>query len=122
MAKRDVIVLTDCALITATVPRGCADDIVKAAQEAGAQGASIHYARGRGVRERLGLLGLALEVEKEVINIVVSTDQVDHVFERMYLAGQFDVPGRGFMWVTPVEKAATFVPPDIIAKHARPIG
>ena len=119
MAKRDVIVLTDCALITATVPRGAADDIVKAAQEAGAQGASIHYAHGRGVRERLGLLGLALEVEKEVINIVVSTDQVNHVFERMYLAGQFDVPGRGFMWVTPIEKAATFIPPEIVAKHAR---
>ena len=119
MAKRDVIVLTDCALITATVPRGAADDIVKAAQEAGAQGASIHYAHGRGVRERLGLLGLALEVEKEVINIVVSTDQVNHVFERMYLAGQFDVPGRGFMWVTPIETAATFIPPEIVAKHAR---
>lgn len=119
MAKRDVIVLTDCALITATVPRGAADDIVKAAQEAGAQGASIHYAHGRGVRERLGLLSLALEVEKEVINIVVSTDQVNHVFERMYLAGQFDVPGRGFMWVTPIEKAATFIPPEIVAKHAR---
>ena len=119
MAKRDVIVLTDCALITATLPRGAADDIVKAAQEAGAQGASIHYAHGRGVRERLGLLGLALEVEKEVINIVVSTDQVNHVFERMYLAGQFDVPGRGFMWVTPIEKAATFIPPEIVAKHAR---
>ena len=119
MAKRDVIVLTDCALITATVPRGAADDIVKAAQEAGAQGASIHYAHGRGVRERLGLLSLALEVEKEVINIVVSTDQVNHVFERMYLAGQFDMPGRGFMWVTPIEKAATFIPPEIVAKHAR---
>lgn len=114
MSTREIVVLTDVALITASVQRGMADDIVKAAQEAGAQGASIHYAHGRGVRERLGVWGLAIEAEKEVINIVVSSDQVDRVFEKMYLAGKMDTPGMGFMWVTPLEKAATFVPPEII--------
>lgn len=116
MSMREVVVLTDVALITASVQRGMADEIVKAAQEAGAQGASIHYAHGRGVRERLGILGLAVEAEKEVINIVVSTDQVDRVFEHMYLAGKMDTPGMGFMWVTPLEKAATFVPPEVIER------
>ncbi|MBT2971001.1 MAG: transcriptional regulator [gamma proteobacterium symbiont of Ctena orbiculata] len=114
MSTREIVVLTDVALITASVQRGMADAIVKAAQEAGAQGASIHYAHGRGVRERLGIWGLALEAEKEVINIVVSSDQVDRVFEKMYLAGKMDTPGMGFMWVTPLEKAATFVPPEIV--------
>ena len=114
MSTREIVVLTDVALITASVQRGMADDVVKAAQEAGAQGASIHYAHGRGVRERLGVWGLAIEAEKEVINIVVSSDQVDRVFEKMYLAGKMDTPGMGFMWVTPLEKAATFVPPEII--------
>lgn len=118
MSAREMVVLTDVALITASVQRGMADEIVRAAQEAGAQGASIHYAHGRGVRERLGLWGLAIEAEKEVISIVVSSDQVDRVFERMYLAGQMDTPGMGFMWVTPLEKAATFVPPEIIEKLA----
>ena len=116
MPTREIIVLTEVALITASVQRGMADDIVKAAQEAGAQGASIHFAHGRGVRERLGIWGLALEAEKEVINIVVSTDQVDRIFEKMYLAGQMDTPGMGFMWVTPLEKAATFVPPEIVER------
>lgn len=118
MSARECVVLTDVALITASVQRGMADEIVKAAQEAGAQGASIHYAHGRGVRERLGLWGLAIEAEKEVINIVVSTDQVDRVFEKMYLAGKFDTPGMGFMWVTPVEKAATFIPHEIVERLA----
>ncbi|MBK1701070.1 P-II family nitrogen regulator [Thiococcus pfennigii] len=116
MSTREIVVLTDVALITASVQRGMADEIVKAAQEAGAQGASIHYAHGRGVRERLGIWGLAVEAEKEVINIVVSTDQVDRVFEKMYLAGKMDTPGMGFMWVTPLEKAATFVPPEIVER------
>mgnify|MGYP006312310671 CR=1 FL=1 len=115
-SKREIVVLTDVALITASVQRGMADEVVKAAQEAGAQGASIHYAHGRGVRERLGLLGLAVEAEKEVINIVVSSDQIDRVFEKMYLAGKLDTPGRGIMWVTPLEKAATFVPHEIVER------
>ena len=114
-----MVVLTDVSLITAIVQRGQADDLVKAAQEAGAQGASIHYAHGRGVRERLGILGLAVEAEKEVINIIVSSDQANRVFERIYMAGDFDTPGMGFMWVTPVEKAASFIPPDILKKFAR---
>lgn len=116
MSTREIVVLTDVALITAAVQRGMADEVVKAAQEAGAQGASIHYAHGRGVRERLGIWGLAVEAEKEVINIVVSNDQVDHIFERMYLAGKMDTPGMGFMWVTPLEKAATFVPPEVVER------
>ena len=119
MEKREMVVLTDVSLITAIVQRGQADDLVKAAQEAGAQGASIHYAHGRGVRERLGILGLAVEAEKEVINIIVSSDQANRVFERIYMAGEFDTPGMGFMWVTPVEKAASFIPPDILDKFAR---
>ena len=95
MSKKDIIVLTDVSLITCIVQRGLADDIVKAAQAAGAQGATIYYARGGGVRERLGLLGLAVEVEKEVINIIVASDEVDRIFERMYVAGQLDTPGMG---------------------------
>lgn len=35
MSKREIVVLTDVALITAIVQRGTADEIVKAAQEAG---------------------------------------------------------------------------------------
>ncbi|MBT8449200.1 MAG: P-II family nitrogen regulator [Gammaproteobacteria bacterium] len=116
--KHEMVVLTDVSLITAIVQRGKADELVDAAQEVGAQGASIHYAHGRGVRERLGLMGLAVEAEKEVINIIVSSDQANRVFERIYMAGDFDTPGMGFMWVTPVEKAASFIPQDILDKFA----
>ncbi len=119
MSRREITVLTDAALITCIVQRGAADEIVRAAQEVGAQGATIYYARGSGVRERLGILGLAVEVEKEVINIVVATDQVDSIFEKMYIAGKLDTPGMGFMYVTPLEKVGTYIPHEIAAKLAR---
>jgi len=116
MTTRAITVLTDVSLITCIVQRGLADDIVKAAQEAGAQGATIYFAQGSGVRERLGVLGVTVEVEKEVINIVVSANQANRVFEKMYLAGKLDTPGKGFMYITPLEKAATYIPPEILTR------
>lgn len=116
MTERNLTVLTDCVLITCIVQKGIADTIVRAAREAGAQGATIFYAKGTGVRERLGLLGVAVEVEKEIINVVVSTEQVDFVFDRMFLAGKLDTPGMGFMYCSRLEKAATFIPPAVIEK------
>ena len=61
---REITVLTDVTLITCIVQRGLADAIVQAAVDAGAHGATVHYARGSGMRERLGVLGLAIEAEK----------------------------------------------------------
>ncbi len=118
MAKTEIVVLTDVALVTCIVQHGNADAIVTAAQEAGAQGATIYHARGSGVRERLGILGVTVEAEKEVIMVVVAADQVDRIFEQMYIAGKLDTPGMGFMYVTPIEKAATYVPREIAEKLA----
>lgn len=112
--NREMVVLTDVKLITCIVQRGEADAVIKAARAAGAQGATVHYARGTGVRERLGLLGVAVNVQKEIINVVVSTVQADRVFRRMYIAGNLDTPGAGIMFMTEVEKAATFVPRDLL--------
>jgi nitrogen regulatory protein P-II 1 len=119
MRTREIVVLTDVVLITCIVQRGVADAIITAAREAGAQGATVNYAKGMGVRERLGLLGVAVNVEKEVVNIVVSTEQVERVFEKMYLAGNLDTPGMGIMYTTKLDKAATYVPEDIMAKLAK---
>jgi|TARA_B100000315_G_scaffold255374_1_gene298571 nitrogen regulatory protein PII len=113
MKKREIF-LTDLALITCIVQRGLGDEIVIAAREAGALGATINYARGTGVRERLGILGVAVEVEKEVLNIVVATEQIDIVFSSISLAGKLDTPGMGFMYVTPLEKASTYIPPKVV--------
>jgi nitrogen regulatory protein P-II 1 len=118
MAK-EITVLTDASLITCIVQRGIADTIVQAATEAGAQGATIYYAHGSGVRERLGVLGLAVEVEKEVVNIVAANDQRDRIFEKIYFAGQLDTPGMGIVYVTPLEKMATYIPREVAERLAQ---
>ena len=109
-------------MITCVVQRGKAEEVVRAAQDAGAQGATIHFGNGSGVRERLGLLGLAVDVEKEIITILVGDDQLDRVFERMYFAAELDLPGAGIIYVTKLDKAATFVPKEIIDRVAARTG
>ena len=116
MTSREFTVLTDVSLITCIVQRGAADKIIAAAQEAGAQGATVYYGRGSGVRERLGVLGLAIEVEKEIITVIVADDQVDRVFEKMYFAGELNVPGMGIIYISNLDKAATFIPHEVIER------
>jgi len=116
MSKREITVLTDVTMKTGIAQRGIADKIVHAAQEAGATGATIYFARGEGVRERLGILALAVEAEKEVIIVAVADDQADHIFERMYIAGELDTPGMGFIYMTKLDKASTHIPQEVLEK------
>ncbi len=118
MAARELTILTDVSMITCVVQRGKADAVVQAAQDAGAQGATIYYGYGSGVRERLGVLGLAVDVEKEIITTLVADDQVDRIFERIYFAGELDVPGAGIIYITKLEKAATYIPKEVIDRVA----
>lgn len=105
--------LKNLQLIVCIVQRGKADEVVKAALKTGAPAATIYFARGTGIRERLGLLRIAISPEKEVIEIVVSNGKADAVFDAMAEAGKLDVPGMGFIYMTAVNKALTYVPsPD----------
>lgn len=113
----ELIVLTDAVLLTAVVQRGAADLVVQAAQEAGAQGATIFHARGTGIRQRLlGILGLTVNNEKEVIYIVVPSEQADRMFERIFVTAKLDTPGMGILWMSNLEKMATYVPHEVAAR------
>lgn len=116
MSHRELTVLTHVALVTCVVEKGLGDAIALAAREAGAQGATIYFARGTGVRERLGVLAVAVEAEKEVVEVVAPTEMVDRIVRAMYVAGQLDTPGRGIVYVSPLEKAATYVPPEVLRR------
>ncbi len=96
-------------VITCIVQRGKADKVVNSAMEAGAQGATVFYARGTGVRQKLGLFGSMLTPEKEVIIIVTQKNQTEGIFNAMVSAGELDKPGKGFAFVQKVEKAIGFI-------------
>ena len=106
----DIIYLTDLALITCVVDKDRSEAVLLAGRDVGARGSLVHTVNGWGIRERLGIWGVAVETERDVIEFLVSTDQQDLVFEAIYQVAELDAPGRGFMFASPVEKAATYVP------------
>ncbi len=116
LIQKEMTILTEVSLITCMTQKGMADQVVEAARKAGAQGASVHFGRGAGVRERLGLLSITVESEKEIIQIIVSKQQQEEVFSAMFSAGNLDTPGMGIIFVTHLEKVATYIPKEILTK------
>jgi nitrogen regulatory protein PII len=114
MSERNITYLTDACLITCVLQTDLAEAVLEAAKNSGANGATISYARGTGIRERMGLLGVTIDEQKEVIRIIVSEDQANLVFEAMYLTGNLDTPGKGIMYMTKLDRVATYIPEDIL--------
>jgi nitrogen regulatory protein PII len=101
-------------MITCVLQNGLGEDVLEAAKNAGAQGATISYAQGTGIRDRMGLLGVTIDEQKEVLRLIVSDDQADRVFEAIYLAGRLDTPGKGIMYVSNLENVATHIPQGVL--------
>lgn len=96
-------------LITCIVQRGEADKVVAAAQKAGAQGATIFYGRGTGVREALGIKGRLIKPEKEIILIVTKQEQTQAVFQAIVAAANLGKEGAGFAFLHSLDQAVGFL-------------
>jgi nitrogen regulatory protein PII len=110
----------EAVLSTAVVRRGEAEAGRRAARDMGASGGIVHLARGTDARERLGLLGIAVEAEKQVINIVVAADHQDLIARAVYQAAEMHAPGGGYLYLTPLEKLATFIPQAALERARKP--
>jgi len=97
--------MNDLHLITCIVQRGKSDEVIKEALAAGAQGATMFYGRGTGVRERLGLLAQFIVPEKEVILIMTKGDETDRVFNAVTAAARLLGKGQGLAFIQKVERA-----------------
>lgn len=97
-------------LITCVIQRGKGDKLIKAAIDAGAGGVTAYFGRGAGVRERLGLLGLAIVPEKEVLLIACHAREVEQILNALVKAGDLKTPGHGIAFVTAIEQAVGFFP------------
>ena len=58
-------------------------------------------------------IGVTIDEQKEVIRIIVSEEQSDLIFETIYLAGQLDKPGRGIMYMSRLDRVATYIPESL---------
>lgn len=100
---------TNPTMITCIVQRGEANKVIDAAVKAGAEGATIFYGRGTGIREKLGFAGRFIQPEKEIILIVTKREQTDAVFDAVVNAANLTKQGQGFAFLHTLDRAVGFL-------------
>ncbi len=91
-------------VIFTIVERGRGEAIVKAASEAGAEGATLFFGRGCGIHECKKILGIPIEPEKEIVMTLIQKEKTDAVLEAIVKSGKLNEPGRGRAFVLNVDK------------------
>ncbi len=94
-------------LIIAFVEESKTEEVLDAARDAGATGATvINHARGEGVNKKRTFLGLTLEVQRDVLLFVVEEHLSRHILEKISEVGKFDeASGQGIAVQIDVEDA-----------------
>jgi hypothetical protein len=119
MSSSDITYLTDVILITCIVARGRGDEAIQVARETGVGGAILYHAKGSGLRERLGLLGIAVEADKDVVTVIAGSEQRDLVMRSLYTRLGLDRPGAGVIYSLPLDRMATYIPEEMRRQMAR---
>ena len=88
--------------ICCIVQRGEGNRVARVALDTGTCVPGITFGHGTGVRDKLGLLRIAIPAEKEVINFIASAHDADAVMDLMTDAGKLDQPGKGFIYLYPI--------------------
>lgn len=90
--------------IIVVVEKGKAEQVVDAANEAGARGATIINARGSGIHETSKIFAIEIEPEKEMVLILVDRTISDDVCMKIREKIGLDQPGKGVLFVQHVHQ------------------
>lgn len=98
--------LEDFDCIVTIVNKGQSGPVVEASRRAGAEGGTIVFGRGTGIREVKSIMGLAIDPEKEIVLTLVKSDISLRVMEAIVAAGDLEKPGAGIAFIMPVKGVA----------------
>lgn len=86
------------------VDKGNAENVITAANKAGARGGTIINARGSGIHETHTLFSMEIEPEKEMVLIISKNNLTDTIVSSIRKDLQIDEPGKGIIFVLDVNK------------------
>jgi nitrogen regulatory protein P-II 1 len=92
------------SLIVTIVRKGWGETVLETSVKAGAQGGTVLFGRGAGIREQEKILGIPMEPEKEIVLTVVYSDQVEAILREIVRAAELNEPGKGLAFVLPIDK------------------
>jgi nitrogen regulatory protein PII len=95
--------VSDLMGICCIVQRGQAGPVIRSILESGSV-PTITFGEGMGVRDKLGLMRIAIPAEKEIVNAVVTRYDAEQVMNILIDVGRLDQPGKGFIYLYPIRK------------------
>ena len=105
-AAEDRLRLAPYDLIFCILHRGRGGDLARAMLEMGICVPIVSYGEGMGMRDRLGLLRIAIPREKEILWFIVPKGDADFVADVAARKAGLHEPGRGFLARIPVRALA----------------
>lgn len=90
------------ACITCIVQHGRGNNIVKAVLGLGLPMPLVTTGDGTGIRDKMGLIRIALPARKDVVFVVASAHEVAEILDALADAGRIDRVGAGFIYESPV--------------------
>lgn len=99
----------DYEVIFAIVNEGYAEDVMDVAREQGARGGTILNARGVAREEAAAFFGIALNIEKEIVMMVVPKTIKDNILNAIYKEMGMAKKAQGIAFCLPVTDTAGLV-------------
>lgn len=97
--------MSEYQLIATIVDRDSGDEVVKAAREEGAGGATILHGRGLGSEKASKIFNIQIEPEKEIVIMIVESQKVHEIVQQINEAMNIDRPGKGIIFTLDVNNA-----------------
>ena len=97
---------TEFDLIVTIVNKAQSERVVEASKKAGAEGGTILFGRGTGIREQAKLFGITIEPEKELVLTLIPRVLTEKVLDAIVTEVDLNHPGKGISFVLEVEQVA----------------
>ena len=91
-------------IIHVIVDKGRGEDVVDAANKAGARGGTIVNARGAGIHEVQKLFSIEIEPGKQEVFIITKADVKDEIVKSIRENLHIDEPGKGILYVLDINE------------------
>ncbi len=104
--------------ITVILPKGKGLPIIKRLRkDKEIVSANRNYARGVGRMTPLRYRGVGEQTEKEIVNVIVSADKAEDIFEFIYDVAEINNPHAGILYMISLSAANQFVLPGDIPEE-----
>lgn len=108
-------IIEDAKLLTCILPKGKGAQIVQALSQRGIHSANVHGGRGVGRFSPLSARGIGEQQEKEVVEVCVTANEADELFEFIFFAGEMDRAHGGIIFMTTLARGMSMALPDFQA-------